>query len=568
MDGFLRRVLEPRLIAGRGVMWGVAAILCVPLVVLFVHDRGGSMTDSAGGLSVLPVLAAAWWLSLGPAAAVSTLAVAFRASLVAGSSISVTTGVVQSADVVVVLVLASVASRSVLERRRAATHERDTARVGEERQRRERAQREHELALLEEAARILSSTLDVAEIETQVVRSAALIWSPPGAPRWRASYLAVEGDQIRPMAEHDEAGMGIGLDHVYTLGDSALFRRVVERREAVYGRPDPAGSSPRSTAVTRASGVRTMAMAPVEVDGAVVGILAMSTRDTVDLAHGQIDRLMAVAHLAELALANARRFHQEREQVSRAMSLEAAKSRFLHLASHEMRGPLTVISGYLAMAREGDFGQLDASFEHVLGLVTGKLDELARLVDQMLETARLEDQRLALALEDVDLRGVVEATLRTLGIQVQQTHRLAVDLPEKPVMVRGDAERLLTVVGNLVDNARKYSPAGTTVLVVCRVVDDRGLVEVVDQGQGIGGSDMDTLFTRFGRIVNRENSHIPGTGLGLWLSREIARLHGGDISVRTAAGEGSTFSLSVPMAAAVAAGPTASAPPESRLRRR
>lgn len=442
-----------------------------------------------------------------------------------------------------VVPLAALVSRR---RRNAAARERDAAILAGEQQRHERRQREHELALLEEAARILASTLDVAEIERQVARSAALIWSAPDQPGWRASYLTHEAGVLRPTAEYDEPGLGIGLGHVYTLDDSPWFRTVVVDQQPVHSRVDRVAMSRFSESVTTDAGLRAMAMAPVVVDGSTVGILAMSSRDAVDVDPGQLDRLMAVAHLAELALANARRFQVERDHARRAQSLEEAKSRFLNLASHEMRGPLTVLGGYLAMAREGDFGRLDPVFTRVLGLVTGKIDELARLVDQMLETARLEDQRLALSLEDVDLRGVVERALCALGTLVTESHRVDLRLGAEPIPVRGDPERLATVVANLVDNARKYSPAGTAIRVVCRTEAGQAAVDIVDHGHGISEADQELLFTRFGRIVTRHNSHVPGTGLGLWLSREIARLHGGDITVASRAGEGSSFTLRLP----------------------
>jgi two-component system sensor histidine kinase VicK len=103
------------------------------------------------------------------------------------------------------------------------------------------------------------------------------------------------------------------------------------------------------------------------------------------------------------------------------------------------------------------------------------------------------------------------------------------------------------VIGNLLNNAIKYSPGGGQV--ICRVSREEhiGTIAVSDKGVGIPPDRIDRLFTRFGRIVTPETSHIPGTGLGLYLSRELARLHGGDITATSVLGKGSTFVLAVPL---------------------
>jgi signal transduction histidine kinase len=128
-----------------------------------------------------------------------------------------------------------------------------------------------------------------------------------------------------------------------------------------------------------------------------------------------------------------------------------------------------------------------------------------------------------------------------------QTHRLELELPREPVEVEADPERLATIVTNLVDNAVKYSPAGGEVRIKLGCADGTALVQVRDEGIGIGADDQAKLFTRFGRVVTPDSQDIAGTGLGLYLSRELARLHGGDITVDSAPGRGSTFTLSLPV---------------------
>jgi signal transduction histidine kinase len=130
------------------------------------------------------------------------------------------------------------------------------------------------------------------------------------------------------------------------------------------------------------------------------------------------------------------------------------------------------------------------------------------------------------------------------------THDISLSRPEEPIVVRGDPRRLETVLANLLDNAIKYSPRGGPVR--CLVAHTRGrvFVSVEDAGLGIGQAAMSRLFTRFGRIVTPDNAHIDGTGLGLYLAREIARHHGGDILVESREGRGSRFTVALPINAA------------------
>ena len=231
----------------------------------------------------------------------------------------------------------------------------------------------------------------------------------------------------------------------------------------------------------------------------------------------------------------------------RIAALERTKTEFLNLASHELRGPITVIRGYLSMLEKGSLGEIPATARAALPVLTAKADEMNELVEQMIEAARLEEGRLELSTKRADLREVARLAVEMAQPFADSEHALVFESPEIEIPVTVDVDRIGTVVGNLISNAIKYSPAGGPV--TCRVsVDDHlGKVSVTDTGVGIPEDRIDRLFTRFGRIVTPETSHIPGTGLGLYLSRELARLHGGDITATSVHGKGSTFVLAVPL---------------------
>ena len=242
---------------------------------------------------------------------------------------------------------------------------------------------------------------------------------------------------------------------------------------------------------------------------------------------------------------------RRRHAVARSRALEAAKVGFLKVASHELRTPLTVIRGYVSMAEDGSLGELPPRLRGVLPALHGEVAQLERLVEQMLVAARLDEELLHLDRRRVDLRDVARTCLKNFPSSpgAPSRHRLVLETDRRPVFVSADAGRLGDVLGNLVDNAIRYSPDGGEVVVRVGVHGRRAHLSVSDHGLGIEKGDLGTIFSRFGRIVNAQNSHLIGAGLGLYLAREIARLHRGDIRVESKPGEGSTFTVSLPLAA-------------------
>jgi signal transduction histidine kinase len=237
----------------------------------------------------------------------------------------------------------------------------------------------------------------------------------------------------------------------------------------------------------------------------------------------------------------------DRVRVSeRVLALEEVKSRFLKLASHELRGPLALVKGYMSMVSEGVLTAEE--LQRVMPMIEGRLEQMSGMLNEMLETARLEDDRLELKPELFDMRQAVAAVTEALRPLAGESHPVRVLVPEHAVPVLADRARVETIVTNLIDNAIKYSPRGGHIDCTVEVRDGEALVAVTDQGIGIAGEDMKVLFTRFGRITSDATVSIPGTGLGLYLSRELARMQKGDLTARSEAGHGSTFVLQLPLA--------------------
>jgi signal transduction histidine kinase len=233
---------------------------------------------------------------------------------------------------------------------------------------------------------------------------------------------------------------------------------------------------------------------------------------------------------------------------TRIRDLEKAKSEFMSIASHELRGPMTVIKGYLTMLESGSLGPVGPKAMSVLPLLIAKADEVNSMVEQMLEAARLEEGGFALRKRRGDIVELTELAIDSVRPMLAN-HELEVDVPSAPILADVDADRFQTVVKNLISNAIKYSAAEKPIAVVVNRDDNKARVSVVDQGIGIAPEQRAKLFTKFGRIELESTTHVAGSGLGLWLSREIARMHDGDLTVDSTEGRGSIFTFEVPIIA-------------------
>jgi two-component system sensor histidine kinase VicK len=224
-----------------------------------------------------------------------------------------------------------------------------------------------------------------------------------------------------------------------------------------------------------------------------------------------------------------------------------ALARFLGLIAHELRGPLGIASGYVSLLRDGALGQLPEPANQALPIIASKLNRMASMVSQLADASRLDDENYRPRTKRVDLRELVSEVVQTEAVE-EPRRNFSVEAPEHPLIVDVDTTRVSDIVRNLLDNAVKYSPHGGEVTCSVRSAGGDAQVTVRDEGIGIADSDMPSLFTPLGRVENKASAGIPGTGLGLYLSREFARVHGGDITAESGS-RGTAFTLSLPLAA-------------------
>lgn len=228
--------------------------------------------------------------------------------------------------------------------------------------------------------------------------------------------------------------------------------------------------------------------------------------------------------------------------ISARRSLERQRHDFLAMISHDLKNPLTSISGMAQlMLRRGVFssGTINSILDHAR--------RQERMIDDLLDLAQLGAEQMEIEHEVVDLGGLVDGAIEEASLLAPE-HVIEVTKPNEAVLVRGDSDRLRQVLENLLSNAIKYSLAGSTVHVRLQQVGDEGRVEVHDQGPGIPAAVLPHVFDRFFRSDAARHGDTAGLGLGLAICKGIVEAHGGQIGAVSTVGHGSTFWFTIPRA--------------------
>ena len=239
-----------------------------------------------------------------------------------------------------------------------------------------------------------------------------------------------------------------------------------------------------------------------------------------------------------------------RTQNERLREVDALKDDLIALVSHELRTPLTSIVGYLELVQEeGD--ELKEEHRNHLAVVERNAHRLLGLVSDLLFAAQVQAGRVTLEKDFVNVSELLdEAVAAALPTAADGHIGIKVHVSDDAEVI-GDRQRLAQVFDNLLSNALKFTPPNGSVVVSMFARDDTVLVEVSDSGIGISPADQKRLFTRFFRTEAAMRKAIKGTGLGLSIVKAIVEGHGGEISVESAEGQGATFRIVLPLAAAV-----------------
>ena len=227
--------------------------------------------------------------------------------------------------------------------------------------------------------------------------------------------------------------------------------------------------------------------------------------------------------------------------------LEDAKSDFIATVSHELRTPLTAVLGAAKTLLREDIVLSPEERQKLLVMIDSQATRLAQITEEVLLASQLDRGDLSVDRERLDLADVVRGAVETMRGQLPESISLAAKIDDGAAAV-GDRDRIEQVLLNLIDNAVKYSPHGGAITVSADRLATGVRVEVEDEGIGIAQSEQGAIFEKFYR-ADPHQRHVPsGTGLGLYISRELVRRMGGSIGVRSQPGQGSTFFFELPSA--------------------
>jgi signal transduction histidine kinase len=263
-------------------------------------------------------------------------------------------------------------------------------------------------------------------------------------------------------------------------------------------------------------------------------------------------RLREHAHERERLLEGERAARAEAETVQqllakqneRLLELDELKDEFISLVSHELRTPLTSIRGYLELLLDGG---LNAEQRGYLGIIDRNSNRLLGLVNDLLLLTQIEAGELVFDFAPVDLEEIVKECIESSTPTAEANDLQLVMSTEQVPLVRGHRVHLVQVVDNLISNALKFTPSGGRVEVRLSAMDSAAVMEVEDTGLGISDSEQEQLFERFFRSSQATKNQIPGSGLGLTISKAIVERHGGRIEVESSEGVGTTVRVRLPL---------------------
>jgi signal transduction histidine kinase len=341
------------------------------------------------------------------------------------------------------------------------------------------------------------------------------------------------------------------IDYVRTVPieperGSAFGRALLERR--VIHIPDvEADPEYTFTEARRLGSYRTTLAVPMLRDGVAIGVLALTRSEVRPFTDKQIELATTFADQAGIAIENVRLFDEIQDKSRQLAEASQHKSQFLANMSHELRTPLNAIIGVSEMLRE-DAEALKQDLEP-LDRVLGAARHLLALINDILDLSKIEAGRMELHLQTFSLAPVIQDVAKTIEpMATKNGNRVVIDCPADLGTIHADQTRLRQSLLNLASNANKFTEKGTVTIAVHQGQENGEWITlaVTDTGIGMTPEQMGKLFQEFSQASSTTASKYGGTGLGLVISRRFCQMMGGDITVESEVGRGSTFTIRLP----------------------
>jgi signal transduction histidine kinase/HAMP domain-containing protein len=327
---------------------------------------------------------------------------------------------------------------------------------------------------------------------------------------------------------------------------ASRFSEVLERRKpAVFDVP----VDRVITDTLSMSAIRREIVLPLVVGDQVMGTFNLGSRRRDAFSAAEIEVLSQIAAELSVALAQAEAYDREHEAARKLKELSDLKSEFVSKVSHELRTPLTSIMGAADNLLDGIAGPVDERPRAYLTRIKENSDRLLRLINELLDLARIEAGKEEIHASRFRLDALIEETLDTLKpLAAEHGVVLAAPTPS-PLVIRADRDKISRVLVNLVQNGIKFTPSGGRVEIAASNDGAWARVAVSDSGAGIPQNELERIFDKFHQVKRPRGPGSPGSGLGLPISRQLVEMHGGRLTVESTHGKGSTFTVVLPMSA-------------------
>ena len=331
---------------------------------------------------------------------------------------------------------------------------------------------------------------------------------------------------------------------------ATLIRLAVETRAPIYA--EDVASDPRvddwARPLHERLDTRTVAIVPLLKDGVTVGVLQLLSSRVAAFREEHLDLLRIFADQAVIAIQNARLFQEIQEKSRQLEVANKHKSDFLANMSHELRTPLNAIIGFSEALLERMFGELNEKQADYLRDIHESGRHLLSLINDILDLAKIEAGRMELEMSTFHLPSAIGNAI-TLVRERAQRHGIALGCEIDPALgeLQADERKLKQILLNLLSNAVKFTPDGGRVDVCAKRDTTKVEIAVRDTGVGIAAEDQAALFEEFKQVGRDYTRKAEGTGLGLALTKRFVELHGGEIRVASAPGQGSTFTVLLPL---------------------
>jgi two-component system, NtrC family, sensor kinase len=405
-----------------------------------------------------------------------------------------------------------------------------------------------ELTALNEVGRALGSSLEQDVVLRTIMQHANRIGAIDGSSIYEYDPAAGVFTELASLQLGEITGGRAAVVRVGegTIGKLALTMEPIQIADIAH---DPSYQA-RSRESLLAAGFRALLAVPLIREARLIGGLVVGRKLAGPFEPRTVETLRTFAAQSALAIENARLFRELRDKGAELEAASRHKSEFLANMSHELRTPLNAVIGFSEALIERYFGELNDKQDEYVRDIHSSGAHLLTLINDILDLSKIEAGRMDLHFAEFDLQSALQNAVTLIKERAYRKGlKLSLDCAPGLGRICADEIKFKQIMLNLLSNAVKFTPAGGSVRVGASLSGDTVDIAVADTGTGIAAQDHDAVFEEFRQVGNDLARKSEGTGLGLPLAKRFAELHGGSIALRSAIGQGSTFTVRLPLRA-------------------